>query len=87
MRAVPVLNCPHSACLLLLALLAPWFALGQEQEQKAHKKAAISGTVTDQTGAVVTGASVVLSNATGFRQETQSDEKGAYLFTGLEAGT
>ncbi len=57
------------------------------QENKANGKAAIRGTITDQTQAVVTGASVVLSNGTGLKQETKTDDKGAYSFTGLDAGT
>jgi hypothetical protein len=62
-------------------------AVGQEQPNKANSKAAINGTVTDQTQAVVPGAKVVLSDGAGLQRETQTDEKGAYSFTGLEAGT
>src|ERR1700693_1784857 len=62
----------------ILSLLLPWLALAQEQ--KADAKAAIHGTITDQTQAVVTGASVVLSNTAGFRQEAKTDEKGTYSF-------
>jgi hypothetical protein len=68
-----------------LALLLPSLALGQEQ--KAGDKAAIRGTITDQTQAVVTGATVVLTNGTGFRQETKTDDNGTYSFTGLDVGT
>ena len=50
-----------------------------------NSKAAISGTVTDRLRPV-TGAKVVLTNTAGFKQETQTDEKGAYSFTGLDAG-
>jgi hypothetical protein len=69
----------------ILSLLLPWLAVAQEQ--KADAKAAIHGTITDQTQAVVTGASVVLSNTVGFRQEAKTDEKGTYYFSGLDAGT
>lgn len=69
----------------ILSLLLPWLAVAQEQ--KADAKAAIHGTITDQTQAVVTGASVVLSNTVGFRQEAKTDEKGTYSFSGLDAGT
>ncbi len=87
MRSVPFCNFVRTSYVLALALLLPWFALGQEQQKPAKGKAAISGTVTDQTQAVVTSAKVVLSNGAGFKRETQTDEKGAYSFSGLEAGT
>jgi hypothetical protein len=69
-------------CLLLCALAA-----GQQAPQAASNKASISGTVTDATGAVISGAKVTLTTAAGLKEETQSDEKGAYSFTKLEAGT
>ena len=87
MRSVPFCNFVRTSYVLALALLLPWFALGQEQQKPAKGKAAISGTVTDQTQAVVTSAKVVFSNGAGFKRETQTDEKGAYSFSGLEAGT
>jgi hypothetical protein len=74
-------------CVVALALLAPWIAFGQEQPKPPADKAAINGTVSDQTQAVVTGAKVALTSGTGFKQETETNEKGAYAFTGLEAGT
>ena len=76
MRSVPLRNFVRSSVALALALLLPWMALGQEQQQPANGKAAIKGTVTDQTQAVVTGAKIVLSNGAGLTQETRSDEKG-----------
>lgn len=73
--------------LALTLLLSPWPIVGQERSTKANDKAAIRGTVTDQTQAVVTGAKVALSGTGGFYRETQTDEKGVYSFTGLEPGT
>lgn len=70
------------AVLTLLLLCA---ASGQAQETAA--KAAIRGTVTDQTQAVVAGATVDLISPTGAKQETKTDDKGEYLFSGLGAGT
>jgi hypothetical protein len=72
--------------ILVLIFLVPTFATGQEQTKKGNQ-AAINGSVTDQTGAVVTGAKVTLSNRTGFKQETQTDDKGTYSFIGLDVGT
>lgn len=72
--------------LLVIAMANP--LLGSAQEvAKADSKALISGTVTDQTSAVVTGAKVVLTNTTGLRRETQTTAEGTYSFTDLEPGT
>jgi hypothetical protein len=50
--------------------------------------AALSGTVTDSTGAVVASAKVVVTNqATGVESATQTDTAGAYLFPSLPIGT
>jgi protocatechuate 3,4-dioxygenase beta subunit len=51
------------------------------------KSAAISGTVTDQTGAVLAGATVTITNAAGFRQTTTSNGQGVYAVSGLPPGT
>src|SRR5437899_695716 len=67
-------------------LLWPALVIGQ-QEGTTNEKGAIRGTVMDQTQAVVTGATVVLSNAAGLKQETQTDDEGAYAFINLEPGT
>jgi hypothetical protein len=72
---------------LALAVLLPWLAVGQEQQNKTPGKAAIRGTVTDQTQAVIAGATAVLTNSTGFKQEMHTDDNGVYAFTGLDAGT
>jgi Carboxypeptidase regulatory-like domain len=50
--------------------------------------ASISGVANDPTGAVIPGATVILNNAAGVVvRKTQTDDKGAYSFTGLEPGT
>jgi hypothetical protein len=74
--------------LILLALIVTAFSFsaGQEQPKATTDKAAISGTATDQTGAVVVGAKAVLTNAAGEKFESQVNEKGVYSFTGLKAG-
>lgn len=55
--------------------------------QAGADKGSISGGVSDQTGAVISGAKVVLSNAAGKTWETQTDLSGSYKFTGLDPGT
>lgn len=77
----------RAAVVIALALLLPWLAVGQDPPQQAGVKAAISGVVTDNSGAVVTGAIVVLTNAAGFKKQIQTDDRGAYSFTGLDVGT
>jgi hypothetical protein len=62
-------------------------SFGQQQPKASAEKSAINGTVTDQTGAVVTGAKVLLKQEFGEKFETQTDDKGAYFFTGLKSGT
>jgi hypothetical protein len=57
------------------------------QPSAGEDQATITGTVTDQTQAVVPGAKVVLSGTAGFRQETQTSDKGTYSFTRLAPGT
>ena len=54
----------------------------------AQDRAAISGTVTDATGALIGKARVELkSPATGLRRETLTDEGGIYEITPLPVGT
>jgi hypothetical protein len=53
----------------------------------AQSTAALNGTVTDATGAVVANAKVVATNqATGVETATQSDTAGAYLLPSLPIG-
>jgi Carboxypeptidase regulatory-like domain/TonB dependent receptor-like, beta-barrel len=50
-------------------------------------RATLEGTVTDQSGAVIGGASVeVIEIATGIRQERNTNSHGYYLFPGLAVG-
>lgn len=49
---------------------------------------AVSGTVTDQNGGAVPGATVRLSNpATGFSRESTTDSDGKFSFPGLQPAT
>jgi hypothetical protein len=59
----------------------------EAQATVATGTAAISGTVSDPTQAVITGAEAVLSGEAGFKRETKTDNKGEYAFRGLPAGT
>ncbi len=50
-------------------------------------RAQIAGTVSDQTGAVLPGATVTLSNPAGLKQTATCNERGQYSLQGLAAGT
>src|SRR6202162_5792713 len=68
-----------AAVTLLIALGAPfsWADVGGK----------ITGTVKDQTNAVIAGATVVAVNtATGMKQMTKTDEQGSYAFPVLPVG-
>jgi hypothetical protein len=51
------------------------------------KTATVTGSVTDQTGAVLAGATVTISNASGFKQTATSSDKGVYTISGLPPGS
>ena len=53
----------------------------------AQNGGAIRGVVTDENGAKVAGAQVVLSFTPGVRFTTQTDQSGAFEFKGLRAGS
>ena len=62
----------------LLILFAPSLVLAQT--------GALRGLVTDQNGAVITGAKVTVSGPSGLIKTTHTDKTGSYSFTGLPPG-
>ena len=60
---------------------------GQERLNSSTDKAGISGTVTDKSGAVVQGASAILTSALGANLTVPVGPDGAYSVTGLYPGT
>src|SRR4051794_31185582 len=69
---------------LLLVVLA----LHVGAAARAQSTAALSGTVTDPTGAAVPNATVVARNvATGVETSLTTDSSGAYLFPSLPIGS
>jgi Carboxypeptidase regulatory-like domain len=50
-------------------------------------KASIAGVASDPTGAVIPGATVVLTQSGVVVRKTETDSNGRYSLTGLEAGT
>jgi hypothetical protein len=73
--------------ILTLVFLGLSLSAGQEQPKTAVGGGVINGTVTDQTGAVVTGAKALLTSVAGEKLETQVNDKGVYSFSGLKPGT
>src|SRR5579885_2834263 len=70
--------------ILLGCSIASWLLL---QSDAQTQNAAISGTVSDATGAVLAGASVQVRNTgTGVTQNAVSDEQGRYRTADLQIG-
>lgn len=66
-----------SICVLLWSCLLPVTG-------RAQVSASLSGRVTDQTGAVISGATVRATNrGTGLVRSTQTDSGGRYELTAL----
>src|SRR5215469_4725421 len=66
---------------LLLTVFSAVFALGQAETGQ------VNGTVTDPSGAVVSGAKVTLTNnGTGQTRTAQTSANGSYAFTNLQPG-
>src|SRR5208337_5369070 len=77
------------ACILCLAASV----LAQQQPAQSpagpeaqDAKAAVTGTVSDQSGAGVGGATVTMDSATGPAHSVTSDDQGLYAITDLPAG-
>jgi len=73
----------YRPCILSVAL-ATLFSVGAWSQTQL---AAVSGTVTDQSGAVVPGASItIVSQGTGLQRSALTDTAGEYRFAGLPTG-
>src|SRR5215813_4269595 len=77
-------KCVPSAFLLLTLSLALFPACAWPQTQLA----AVFGTITDATGAAISGAQVTLLNqSTGLKRDASTDLNGQYRVTGLPTGS
>ena len=79
-----------SLCILAvtLAIAVPASAQGAKTSADSVKgKASLTGTVTDQTGAVLTGATATVTNGAGLTQTATTSDHGEYYIQGLPAGT
>jgi hypothetical protein len=74
----------YRPCILSVALATLFSAGAWSQTQLA----AVSGTITDPSGAVVPGVSVsIVNQSTGLKRGVLSDTAGEYRFAGLPTGT
>jgi len=75
--------------ILLFVLAVPFPARAQDpasSEAQVLPPGSIVGIVQDNTGAVVPGVTVTLTDAKGDERSATTDEKGEYRFTGLPPG-
>lgn len=72
---------------LLLSFVVFCAAFSGAHAQSANPTATLSGTVSDQTGAVIVGARLMIRNReTGLARTFATDAAGAYRFIGLPPG-
>ncbi len=75
-----------TARLFVFSLLAVLLLAGTAAAQVSTSR--ITGTVADESGAVIPGAKVILTNeATGVKYESSTTEAGVYSFDGLIVGS
>ncbi|MHB1938740.1 MAG: carboxypeptidase-like regulatory domain-containing protein, partial [Acidobacteriaceae bacterium] len=80
-RVHSVLGTRLFQCIFLLSLFSGIAGFGQAG------RGAINGSITDQTGAIVSGAKVtLLNNATGVAIHATSNSSGNYAFISLNPG-
>ena len=75
---------------IVRALAILFVIAGYASPSAAQGVGAIAGNVTDASGAVLPGATITLTSpqgTVGANQQTLSDERGAYQFLRLQAGT
>src|SRR6266567_1043373 len=77
-------KCISRACLLL----ALFFALFSSYAWPQTQLATIFGTITDVTGAAISGAQVtILNQSTGLKRDASTELTGQYHIAGLPTGT
>ncbi len=62
-------------------------ATGQAAEAASAGQGAITGTVSDQAGVGVAGATITVDNGSGFTQTATTDDQGLYAVTAVPAGS
>jgi hypothetical protein len=80
------MNRAHSRSIALL-LVITLIAIPAVRGQQAQHTGSLRGQVTDQAGAVIVGASVVVTDAAGSSKQAVTNGSGAYAVPGLAPGT
>ena len=82
------MQCEKYAQKIILIVLLAMFAMLPAMLPAQIDTGGVTGTVTDATGAIVSGVTITLTNTdTGISQATQSTSTGTYSFSGVRAGT
>ncbi|MBV9264873.1 MAG: carboxypeptidase regulatory-like domain-containing protein, partial [Acidobacteriaceae bacterium] len=74
-------------CLLCGSAAMAGTALAQTPAPAAQARGIVRGTVKDDTGGVIPGATVTLSNSNGTSQNTTTGADGSYILRGVKPGT
>ena len=74
-------------CFVGVLLIVSACVVAQDAKTSGAGQGSIGGTVSDQTGAVLPGATATLTNQAGLSQTANTNERGEYSFTALPAGT
>jgi hypothetical protein len=80
------MNRAHARSITLL-LVITLIAVPAARAQQAQRTGSLRGQVTDQVGAVIVGANVVVTDASGKSKQTDTNGTGAYALMGLAPGT
>ena len=77
----PIHNLPARVCSVSLIILIAVALVAAQQS-----RGSLRGVITDELGAVIVGANVTLTDATGAQKKTTTNGDGVYTFAGLAPG-
>src|SRR5215216_4163450 len=77
----PLRNLPRKICSLTLIIV-----LGATLVAAQQSRGSLRGLVSDELGAVIVGANVTLTDASGVQKKTTTNGEGVYTFAGLAPG-
>ena len=78
----PLQSLPRQICTLLSLIIV----LGATLVAAQQSRGSLHGVITDELGAVIVGANVTLTDATGTQKKTTTNGDGVYTFAGLAPG-
>ena len=77
----PLISLPRQICTLSLVIV-----LGAVLVTAQQSRGSLRGLITDELGAVIVGANVTLTDATGTQKKTTTNGEGVYTFAGIAPG-